>query len=409
MSGGVDLADVFRDGAARFELQYGHMISREQHQVIRAVLRCRTAALGGHLHRCQDCGHEQIHYNSCRNRHCPKCQALARSAWVSQREAELLPVAYFHLVFTMPHELGPLALQNKRVVYGILFRAAAETISELAADPKHLGATPGCLMVLHTWGQNLMHHPHVHAIVTGGGISPDGTRWVHCKHSKKSKKKFFIAVSMLGAVFRGKFIAYLKQAFAAGQLDFHGQLQPYANSAIFEWLLRKAVRRDWVVYAKRPFASPTCVLKYLAGYTHRVAISNQRLIDIHEGRVRFHYKDYAHAQQAKVMTLSTDEMMRRFLMHTLPSRFVRIRYYGFLANRCRQRQLQRCRELLGAAQPPTVADKTQPNDDLKALTDTKSCPVCKTGVLIIIELPQPVRPPHFISVPSPQPVYNDSS
>jgi len=399
-----EVADVIRLVGTRFL----HTRNRAQQKVLNAIVRCRTAALGGHRDRCPDCGHEKIQYNSCRNRHCPKCQALARSAWLSQREAELLPVAYFHLVFTLPRELRPLALQNRRVVYGILFRAAAETIIELTADPKHLGATPGCLMVLHTWGQNLMHHPHVHAIVTGGGISPDGNRWVHCKHSRKSKKKFFIPIGVLSAVFRGKFIAYLKHAFASRQLEFHGQLQPYANSAIFEWLLRKAVRRDWIVYAKRPFASPTRVLKYLAGYTHRVAISNQRLIDIQDGYVRFRYKDYAHARQAKVMTLSTDEMMRRFLMHTLPSRFVRIRYYGFLANRCRQQQLQRCRELLRAPQP-TVTDKTQSNDDLESVTDTKSCPVCKTGALIIIELPQLIRSPNFIRAARPQPAYNDSS
>lgn len=411
-----EVADVFRDGVARFEAQYGHMVSREQRQVQRAVVRCRTAALGGHVSRCNDCGHEKIQYNSCRNRHCPKCQAMARRAWLAQRESELLPIPYFHLVFTIPHELGPLALQNKRVVYGMLFRAAAETVTQLAAEPKHLGAVPGCLMVLHTWGQNLMHHPHIHAIVSGGGLSPDGARWVSCKKSKKSNKEFFIAVEVLSAVFRGKFIAQLKQAFTAGLLNFHGQLQSYASPAAFNSLLNKAVRQDWIVFAKRPFSSPLCVLKYLARYTHRVAISNQRLIDVEDGRVRFHYKDYADQQQTKVMSLSSEEFMRRFLMHTLPSGFVRIRYYGFLANRCRARQLERCRELLSVAAAEEDACQDQPtaNDDAEPAPASRPCPACKSGILtpvctLLPDLPRSVRAPHFSRLPRPQLAYHDSS
>ena len=416
MSGDLEVADVFRDGATRFEARYGHVVSREQRQVIRAVTRCRTAALGGHVYRCQDCGHEKIQYNSCRNRHCPKCQAMARAAWLEQRESELLPIPYFHLVFTIPHELGPLALQNKRIVYGILFRAATQTAAELAADPKHLGAKIGCMMVLHTWGQNLMHHPHVHALVSGGGISADGTRWVHCKKSKKSNKPFFIPVRVLSAVFRGKFIAQLKQACASGQLAFHGQLKPYAEPAAFQSLLRKAVSQDWVVYAKRPFSSPSCVLKYLARYTHRVAISNQRLIDMRDGFVRFRYKDYAHAQQAKVMTLATEEFMRRFLMHTLPGGFVRIRYNGFLALRCRKRQLKRCRQLLGVpvAQESACQDEPPARQDTEPATDATRCPACKTGILALMGtlLPHPplrVRAPHFLRTPHTRADYNDSS
>jgi putative transposase/transposase-like zinc-binding protein len=403
MRGGLEVADVFRDGGARFEAQYGRMLSREQRQVIRAVLRCRTAALGGHLYRCQDCGHEKNQYNSCRNRHCPKCQAMARFAWLADREAELLPIPYFHLVFTIPHELGPLALQNKSVVYGILFRAAAETITELAADPKHLGAATGCLMVLHTWGQNLMHHPHTHAVVAGGGLSQDGTRWVRCKKSKKSQKEFFVHVRVLSDVFRGKFIAHLKQALASGQIRFPGQLKSYANPAVFESLLDQAVRHDWVVYAKRPFSSPICVLKYLARYTHRVAISNQRLVDIEDGCVRFQYKDYADAHQSKVMKLSTEEFMRRFLMHTLPSGFVRIRYYGFLANRCRAQQLECCRQLLGVriAEACTTQDTLHATEGTEPAAERRTCPACKTGVLELVatflsHLPQRVRAPHFV-------------
>jgi len=416
MSGDLEVADVFRDGAARFEARFGHVVSREQRQVMRAVTRCRTAALGGHVYCCQDCGHEKIQYNSCRNRHCPKCQAMARSAWLDQRESELLPIPYFHLVFTIPHELGSLALQNKRVVYGILFRAAAQTVSELAADPTHLGAKIGCMMVLHTWGQNLMHHPHVHAVVSGGGISADSTRWVPCKKSKKADKPFFIHVRILSAVFRGKFIAQLKQAYASGQLALHGQLQPYAEPGAFEMLLREAVSKDWVVYAKRPFSSPSRVLKYLARYTHRVAISNQRLIDMRDGFVRFRYKDYAHARQTKIMTLASEEFMRRFLMHTLPSGFVRIRYYGFLALRCRQRQLRRCRQLLDVPLAQESDRQAEPttSEDTEPVAETTRCPACKTGTLTTkcTLLPHPalrVRAPHFLRTLHTSTNYNDSS
>jgi hypothetical protein len=416
MSGGLEVADVFRDGAARFEARYGHMVSREQRQVIRAVVRCRTAALGGHVYRCEDCNHEKIQYNSCRNRHCPKCQAMARSAWLEQRESELLPIPYFHLVFTIPHKLGPLALDNKRVVYGILFRAAAETVCQLAADPKHLGAKVGCLMVLHSWGQNLMHHPHAHAIVTGGGISTDGNRWVRCKRSKKSKKDFFIHVEVLSAVFRGKFIDLLKQAYTSGQLSFHGRLKLHSSKAAFETLLRQSVRQDWVVYAKRPFSSPTRVLKYLARYTHRVAISNQRLVDMQKGRVRFRYKDYAHGHETKLMTLSTDEFMRRFLMHTLPKGFVRIRYYGFLANRCREKQLNLCRRLLGVPVPADASSRqeTPQDQDPEPSTPSEMCPVCKQGRLVVTHVFMPAhqlrpRRPHFLQRSDITRPYLDSS
>ncbi len=251
----LEVADVFRDGEHRFGAQYGKMLSPGQRRVLRAVRRCRTAALGGHVQRCDDCGHQQIQYNSCRNRHCPKCQALARAAWLERRERELLPVPYFHVVFTLPHELAPLALQNQRIVYGILFQAAAQTLLTIAADPQHLGARVGCLMVLHTWGQNLMHHPHVHSIVTGGGLSADGSRWIGVKSSRR-RKPFFAPVGILSRVFRGKFIALLKEAFAAGKLGFHGRLKPLGNPADFQRLMNQAVRHEWVVYAKRPSLRP---------------------------------------------------------------------------------------------------------------------------------------------------------
>ena len=413
----LEVADVFRDGAARFEGRYGYLVSREQRQVCRAVLRCRTAALGGHAQRCNDCGHERVQYNSCRNRHCPKCQAKARSAWLAARESELLPIPYFHLVFTLPHQLGPLGLQNKRIVYGLLFRAAADTLRELGADPKHLGAKVGCLMVLHTWGQNLMHHPHVHCVVPGGGISLDGRDWIACKRSKKAPKDFFIHVKVLSAVFRGKFIAMLKQAYASDQLNFPGQLESLRNEQAFESLLTLAVKRPWIVYAKRPFASDSCVLKYLARYTHRVAISNRRLLDLADGQVRFQYKDYAAGQQTKVMSLATEEFMRRFLMHTLPTGFVRIRYYGFLANRYRQDNLQLCRQLLGVSNSygeQGDTNDTKSPDELAPEIIMERCPVCERGTLLTTHIIDPThrlypRRPHFRGRRCHIPVQLDSS
>jgi len=398
----LEVADVFRDGEARFLAEYGETLSGEQRQVLRAVIRCRTAQLGGHVQQCDDCGHQRIQYNSCRNRHCPKCQAMARAAWLEKRESELLPVPYFHVVFTLPHELGPLALQNKRVVYGILFRAAAQTLLEIAADPKHMGAKIGCLVVLHTWGQNLMHHPHVHSIVTGGGLSPNGSRWIYGKQSKR-RKPFFAPGEVLSRVFRGKFIDFLKQAFASGKLAFHGRLKSLGDEAAFEQLLNKAVRHDWVVYAKRPFSSPACVLKYLARYTHRVAISNRRLVELRDGRVSFRYKDYSDEKQSKVLPLSSSEFIRRFLMHTLPSGFVRIRYYGFLANRYRNERLQKCRRLLGVTSgtTSTIQESQTPAENFDPPPSPKTCPACGRQSLAIIDVvsptrPHPPRPPHFL-------------
>jgi hypothetical protein len=390
MSAALEIAAVFRDGEAAFFAHYGRTLRSEQRQALRAVIRCRTAELGGHVQRCEACGQQRIQYNSCRNRHCPKCQALARAAWLQKRESELLPVPYFHVVFTLPHNLAPLALQNQRVVYGLLFQAAARTLVEVAANPRHLGARVGCLMVLHTWGQNLMHHPHVHAIVTGGGLSLDGSRWVHGRRSKR-RRPFFAPVKVLSRVFRGKFIHLLKQAFASGKLAFHGQLQPLRDPAAFQHRLNDAVRHDWVVYAKRPFASPTCVLKYLARYTHGVAISNRRLVALHDGQVSFRYKDYADYQQSKVLTLQTPEFIRRFLLHTLPRGFVRIRYYGFLANRQRNERLEHCRRLLGVTPAPAEATNEKV---LHAEADPRElcqrCPACQHGKLVIIEVVSPV-------------------
>jgi hypothetical protein len=323
------------------------------------------------------------------------------------------------VVFTLPKEFGPLALQNKRVVYGILFQATAETLKEVAANPKHLGAEIGILAVLHTWGQNLMHHPHAHCVVTGGGIGPDRSRWIPCKRSRRRKKPFFVPVEILSDVFRGKFVELLKRAFSSGQLEFHGKLAFLAQPAAFEHRLNLSVRKDWVVYAKRPFGGPERVLKYLARYTHRVAISNQRLVDLQDGRVRFRYKDYADQQRTKVMPLSTSEFIRRFLMHTLPTGFVRIRYYGLLANRDRQERLDQCRSLLGVepqTAPPVeeVAESTEASDPPAT---HQTCPACQRGKLVIIDVvppaPSPRRPyflthgsatsPHLHSSPRPPP------
>ncbi len=411
----LEVADVFREGEPTFIAEYGRTLSREQRQVLRAVIRCRTAELGGHVQQCDDCGHQRIQYNSCRNRHCPKCQATARAVWLEKRESELLPVPYFHVVFTLPHELGPLALQNKRVVYGILFRAAAQTLQEIGRDPKHLGANVGCLMVLHTWGQNLMHHPHVHAIVTGGGLSADGSHWIHGKQSQR-RKPFFAPGKVLSRVFRGKFIDSLKRAFRGGELGFHGRLKSLEDQALFEQLLNRAVRHDWVVYAKRPFSSPACVLKYLARYTHRVAISNRRLVALRDGRVSFRTKDYSDDQRSKVLSLSSNEFIRRFLMHTLPSGFVRIRYYGFLANRYRNERLDTCRRLLDVASAATsTAEESRSTAETSDPPPSpKTCPACGGQNLALIDVvlptpPLPLRRPYFLIGRTANPICFDTS
>jgi hypothetical protein len=390
----LEVADIFRRYGPEFLEQSGGRLSREQRRVLRDVSQCRTAALGGHVSECDCCRHREIAYNSCRNRHCPKCQAAARAEWLTQRETELLPVPYFHVVFTLPAELGPLALQNKRVLYGLLFRAASETLQAVAADPQHLGARIGCLAVLHTWGQNLMHHPHLHCVIPGGGLSADGSRWVACRPN------FFLPVRVLSRVFRGKFIAHLKQAYAGGEVSFHGRLRHLSQPAEFERCLDRCVRQEWVVYAKPPFGGPQQVLKYLARYTHRVAIANSRLMDLADGRVQFRWKDYADGNQHKTMTLDAHEFIRRFLLHVLPRGFMRIRYYGFLSSRGRQEQLALCRSLLGVAAgvpaEPPVAQADSADDP-----EVMRCPQCRIGHMLVIERFDPPDPrlpqrPHFL-------------
>ena len=378
-----EVADVIRiDGAAYLKR---YRPSKEQFRVFNALPECRTAALGACRKRCEQCGHEVTVYCSCRNRHCPKCQGAARAAWLQAREREVLDVEYFHVVFTLAHELAPLALQNRRAVYSMLFRAASETLRTIAQDPKHLGAEIGCLALLHTWGQNLLAHPHLHCVIPGGGISADGKRWVHCRDG------FFLPVRVLSRMFRSKFLAYLQYAFEHDELEFHGRLRDLAHPKAWECWIEPLRNKDWVVYAKPPFGGPTQVLKYLARYTHRVAISNRRIHSFDNGKVTFGWKDYAHGNQQRSMTLDSVEFIRRFLLHVLPSGFMRIRYYGFLANRHRAEKIQLARTLLTdptssteneskSSEPPLP----QPDSAGQAVDDFDICPECKQGRLVII-------------------------
>lgn len=345
----LEVADIVRTYGTAFVKQHRRWLTVLHLKVLRAIVACRTAALGGHIEQCDSCGQRAISYNSCLNRHCPKCQGAARQAWLAKRFAELLPVPYYHVVFTLPHVLVPLALQNKALVYGLLFRTAAETLLQIAADPKHLGAKIGFLAVLHTWGQTLLHHPHLHCVVPGGGLSPDQRRWIPCGH------KFFLPVKVLSVVFRGKFLDALERTFKQHKLTLAGQLTPLQSPAEFAALLRAAAHRDWVVYAKRPFAGPAQVLTYLSRYTHRIAIANSRLVAMADGRVTFRWRDYAHGHQTRTMTLEAHEFLRRFLLHVLPTSFVRIRYFGLLANRQRAQLLNLCRSHLQCTATPQAA------------------------------------------------------
>lgn len=368
----LEVADVFRAQAAACLAAWGKTASPGQRKALRDICLCRTAALGGHALECDKCGHQENSYNSCRNRHCPKCQAQARTQWLGQRAQELLGTPYFHVVFTLPRQLAPLALQNPKLVYGMLFRAASRALCEIARDPKHLGAQIGFLAVLHTWGQKLGHHPHVHCLVPGGGLSPDGSRWVSCR------KGFFLPVQVLSCRFRNLFLQLLGKACRQGKLSFHGKLSHLARQSRWDEFLKPLKRRRWVVYAKRPFGSPEHVLKYLARYANRVAISNQRLTSFKNGRVTFRYKDYSKGCQQKALSLDGAEFIRRFLLHILPKGFVRIRHYGFLANCNRKKMLPLCRQLLGQAAPP----RTEPQQTSPEPGQPRPCPSCKDGFLL---------------------------
>jgi hypothetical protein len=367
------VAEIIRSCLDEFLEKYGSKLTPQQRRTLKDLASCRTAALGGHVLGCPECGHQQIAYNSCGNRHCPTCQATAAARWLEKQAANLLPTPYFHIVFTLPDALDPIALTNPRIVYDLLLRSAAETLLEVAADSHHLGAQTGVLTVLHTWGQNLQFHPHVHCMVPGGGLSPDGTRWV------ASRPNFFLPVGVLSRVFRGKFLAGLRAALAKGELRFAADR--------FERLLSQAVRTDWVVYAKPPFGGPEQVLKYLARYTHRAAISNARLLDFENGMVRFRYKDYAHGNRKRVMTLTAIEFVRRLLLHVLPTGFVRIRHYGILSNRHRQKKLELCRRLLESsktAEPELPEEMKDHRENPSSVTPTRVCPVCGAGRMIVI-------------------------
>lgn len=381
----LELADIFRRHGAVYRA--AHRLRRPQLRVMRAIEVCRTAALGGHVEQCSQCSHIRIAYNSCRNRHCPKCQNTERARWLQRRTAELLPVPYFHVVFTLPAEVAALAFYNQELVYGMLFRIAAQTLLTIARAPKHLGADIGFFGILHTWGQNLLFHPHLHCVVPGGGLSPDGQSWISCRPG------FFLPVRVLSRLFRRLFLEALRNAFATGKLHLCGELESFQDPARFAAYLAPLGQAEWVVYAKPPFGGPQQVLAYLGRYTHRVAISNQRLLAHQQNTVTFQWKDYRHSgrEKSRVMTLAAGEFIRRFLIHTLPDRFPRIRHFGFLANRHRRERLVLCRELL-------IRPSTQLLPALPARLDRPAelrCRRCGAAV-VVLTLPHyrwPARPP----------------
>ena len=374
----LEVADVIRAAGDRFLDRSRKWFTWLHLKVLTAIERCRTAALGGHVDECSQCGHRAISFNSCRNRHCPKCQANARDRWLAARSRELLPTCYVHVVFTLPQQLAPLALQNKGELYRLLFRASAETLLTVARDPQHLGAEIGFFSVLHTWNQQLLHHPHVHCVVPAGGLSPDHSRWIPASAS------FFLPVKVLSRVFRGKFVAGLRELHHEGKLGFHGSLSHLQPPSAFAAMLRGLFRSDWVVYCKRPFGGAEHVLHYLGAYTHRVAISNHRLVDLADGLVTFRWRDSAHKNKKRLMRLPLDEFLRRFFLHVLPRGFVRIRHFGLFAHRRRAALLPLCLELLTAASlvsAPTISEaKPAPPHHLW------SCPHCGAPMVLIQRL-----------------------
>ena len=378
----LEVADIVRAEGEAYRAT--HRLSAQQDRVLRAIANCRTAALGGHTAQCDHCGALTISYCSCGNRHCPKCQTLSKQRWLERQCADLLDIDYWHLVFTLPHALNPLAQRNPQVIYQLLFRAASQTLLEFGRNPRWLGGELGITMVLHTWGQKLDQHIHVHCVVTGGALSPDGERWI------PAKPGFLFPVRALSAVFRGKYLDELTQAYQRGELHFGGSTAPLADIPAFQGLLATLKAHDWVVYAKPPFAGAQQVLAYLGRYTHRVAIANHRLVSFENGEVRFRWRDYADGNKTKILALSSEEFLRRFLLHTLPSGFVKIRHYGLLGNRCRHEKLARCRVLLDQPAPePIVPESVE--EMMRRLTgiDIQLCPACQQGRLRVIRLLAP--------------------
>ena len=372
----IELQDIFNLHGD--EYRKNHSLPIHIQKTMIAIETCRTVALGGHVDECDECGHVRISYNSCRNRHCPKCQTLAKERWLFERKKDLLPVEYFHVVFTIPEELNYLALTNQKEVYSILFKTVSETLLELAIDTKYLGAQIGFTSILHTWGQNLMHHPHIHCIVPSGGLSTDGSRWIN------SKKDFFIPVKVMSRKFRGKFLYYLKQSYYSNKLKMLGENKELLEKYIFQHFVDGLYQKEWVVYCKPPFGSPEHVLEYLGRYTHRVAISNNRLVELTNENVTFKWRDYRDNNKEKLMTVTAEEFIRRFLMHVLPSKFVKIRHYGILSNRNRVTKLKRCKELTGFV--PSIEDipKLSSMELLFKLTgiDLNNCPCCTKGKMV---------------------------
>lgn len=374
----LEIADIIGQYGSAYSQEYA--TSFGQQKVLKNLVMCRTEALGGHVKECDTCDHKEVYYNSCRDRHCPKCKAAARATWLEDRAADLLPnVQYFHVVFTIPDKFSSLALQNKRLFYGILFRAVSETLRVISRDPKHLGAEIGFLAILHTWGQTLLHHPHIHCLIPGGGISTDGNQWIHCREG------FFLPVRVLSSLFQKKLLAYIKKAYKKGEWVLHGKLADLKKKKSFQKFLSPLYDMNWNVYAKPPFGDSLKVLKYLARYTHRVAISNQRLVSLKDGKVSFRWKDYRNGNANRIMTLDAVEFIRRFLMHVLPSGFMCIRHYGFLSNRVRKEKLRLCRQLLeddDAIQTSSPLEQTKSAlIDLMEDARTSLCPVCKKGRL----------------------------
>lgn len=397
MSGAnVEVADVFRQYGDAYRMKYG--LAPHQHRAVWSILHCRTAALGGHVEGCTECGHVRVRYNSCGNRHCPKCQWQRQQEWLSKRLEEVLPVPYYHLVFTLPQQLNCLTPANERLVYNLLLRCAWAALREVCAQPRYLGARAGMLAVLHTWGQNLSLHPHVHAIVPAGGLSVDESRWVAPRRGS-----FFVPVRVLSALFRGKFMAGLRSAYGTRQLRFSEPTAHLGVASAFHAFCRPLYDQSWVVYAKRPFGGPAQVLRYLGRYTHRVAISNARVEAISENGVTFRYKDYRHDSQVKQMTLTGLEFIRRFLQHVLPPGFTKIRYYGILANRGRQSRLQHCRELIRRA---GLSREAEPKEELPTQPNPRQCPQCgHLSMVYIFALPGGCEraPPLVVRIPSGHP------